>query len=94
LQPLIDPNTREPAGSEIQEAVFPEALMRQEVSGDRFIQIPEEVRGVYPLWKPTSSFRSTRSEGMSKAKAGSYSNYGGIGPPLARKNETIEEVTG
>jgi len=94
LEPLIDPNTREFADAEMLEAVFPEALMRQEVSGDRFIQIPEEVRGVYPLWKPMSSFRSTRSEGTSKAEAGTCYNYWGIGPPLARKNETIEEVTG
>jgi hypothetical protein len=45
----VDPRTLE--------AIFPKELIRQEVSGDRFVQIPEKIRGAYRLWRPTPMYR-------------------------------------
>jgi len=51
--PPLDPSTREPVKPEGLEALFARELVRQEVSTDRWIPIPEEVREVYSLWRPT-----------------------------------------
>ncbi len=57
LKPLLDPKTQEPVDPKTLEAIFPKELNRQEVSGNRFVQIPKLIRNVYHLWrlKPTYS---------------------------------------
>jgi len=70
------------------EAIFPKALLRQEVSGDRFIQIPEKVRDVYRLWRPTPLIRATRLERALKTPARIYYKYEGVSPPGSHKANT------
>ncbi len=55
LAPPIHPATHEPIGPEALAPLFPMALIEQEVCTERFIDIPDEVRGVYKLWRPTMS---------------------------------------
>ncbi|MDW8074127.1 MAG: TrpB-like pyridoxal-phosphate dependent enzyme, partial [Nitrososphaerota archaeon] len=52
LPPPINPATREPVNPQDLARIFPKELIEQEVSQERWIQIPEEVRNVYRLWRP------------------------------------------
>ena len=70
------------------EAVFPKELLRQEVSGDRFIQIPDEVRDVYRLWRPTPMYRARGLEKALKTPARIYYKYEGVSPPGSHKPNT------
>ena len=56
--PALHPGTHEPAGPEDFAPLFPMALIMQEVSQDRYIEIPEEVQEVYRLWRPSPLFRN------------------------------------
>src|SRR5258706_14608693 len=60
--PPLHPGTRPPVGPDDLGPIFPTALIMQEVSGDRHIAIPEAVRDVYRLWRPTPRDRSRRTE--------------------------------
>jgi len=53
LKPPLSPATGEPATPDELGAIFPEEIIKQEVSMERFIEIPEEVRSLYALWRPT-----------------------------------------
>ena len=53
LDPPLHPGTLKPLKAEDMELIFPKALIRQEMSTDRWIDIPEEVREIYRLWRPT-----------------------------------------
>lgn len=55
--PPLNPKTFQPAGPEDLAPLFPDELIKQEVSSERFIDIPEEVREVYKLWRPTPLIR-------------------------------------
>jgi len=88
LQPLIDPKTREPVDPRMLEAIFPKELIRQEVSGDRFVQIPEEVRDVYRIWRPTPMYRARGLERALKTPAHIYYKYEGVSPPGSHKPNT------
>ena len=70
------------------EAVFPKELLKQEVSGDRFIQIPEEIRDVYRLWRPTPMYRARGLEQALKTPARIYYKYEGVSPPGSHKPNT------
>ena len=61
LPPIIDPTTREP-GPGIVPKIFPKAILGQEFSPDRWINIPEEVREIYRLWRPTPMYRAVGLE--------------------------------
>jgi tryptophan synthase beta chain len=56
--PPLNPQTKEPAGPADLGAIFPMALIQQEVSAEPDIEIPEEVRDAYKLWRPTPLFRA------------------------------------
>jgi tryptophan synthase beta chain len=60
--PPLSPRTGEPAGPDDLAAIFPPALIAQEVSGDPEVEIPDEVREAYKLWRPTPLFRARRLE--------------------------------
>lgn len=53
LTPVLNPQTREPITAEFLNVLFPMSLIEQEMSTDRYIDIPEEVREIYKLWRPT-----------------------------------------
>ncbi|MCA9879571.1 MAG: TrpB-like pyridoxal-phosphate dependent enzyme, partial [Thermomicrobiales bacterium] len=56
--PVLHPGTHQPIGPEDLAPLFPMALIGQEVSQERFIEIPEEVREIYKLWRPTPLIRA------------------------------------
>ena len=60
--PPLHPGTRQPVGPDDLAPLFPMALIRQEVSTERAIEIPEPVRDVYRLWRPTPLYRARRLE--------------------------------
>ncbi|MHC1585981.1 MAG: TrpB-like pyridoxal phosphate-dependent enzyme, partial [Candidatus Hecatellaceae archaeon] len=88
LPPPIDPETREPVKPEKLEAIFAKELIRQEMSRERFIPIPEPVREVYMLWRPTPLFRAVRLERALKTPAKIYYKYEGVSPPGSHKPNT------
>jgi tryptophan synthase beta chain len=88
LPPMISPETREPVPPQALEAVFAKELVRQEVSKERWINIPEEVREVYRLWRPTPLYRAINFEKALKTPAKIYYKYEGVSPPGSHKPNT------
>jgi tryptophan synthase beta chain len=88
LEPPLDPATREPVGPEALSAIFPEEIIRQEVSAERYIPIPEEVREIYSLWRPTPLFRARRLEHHLDTPARIYYKYEGVSAPGSHKPNT------
>ncbi len=70
------------------EVLFPKELIRQEVSGRRWVPIPGEVREVYRLWRPTPLYRATGLERALKTPAHIYYKYEGVSPPGSHKPNT------
>ncbi|MFC2055590.1 TrpB-like pyridoxal phosphate-dependent enzyme [Chloroflexota bacterium] len=60
--PVLNPQTKEPVTPEFLSVLFPMELILQEVSTERYIEIPEEVREIYKLWRPTPLIRARRLE--------------------------------
>jgi tryptophan synthase beta chain len=86
--PPLDPGTGEPIGPEALAPLFPSALIEQEVSQERHIAIPEEVREVYKLWRPTPLFRAHRLEKALDTPAHIYYKYEGVSPAGSHKPNT------
>ena len=61
-EPVLHPGTLRPVGPQDLEPLFPRALIQQEVSTERTIQIPEPVREVYRQWRPSPLYRAHRLE--------------------------------
>jgi len=87
LPPTIEPDKRAP-GPGIVPLVYPKEIIAQEFSKDRWINIPEEVREVYRLWRPTPFFRAVRLEKALKTPAKIYYKYEGVSPPGSHKPNT------
>lgn len=88
LDPPINPATKEPIGPSDLEPIFPKELIKQEVSAERWIPIPEEVRDVYRLWRPTPLYRAIRLEKALKTPAKIYYKWEGVSPPGSHKPNT------
>ncbi len=58
LQLLLDPKTREPIDPRMPKTIFSRELLRQEVSGDQFVEITEEIRDFYRFWRSTPMYRT------------------------------------
>jgi tryptophan synthase beta chain len=86
--PPLHPGTREPVGPDALAPLFPMALILQEVSPDRFIDIPEPVVDVYRLWRPTPLFRARRLEKDLGTPARIYYKYEGGSPAGSHKPNT------
>jgi tryptophan synthase beta chain len=86
--PPLHPGTREPVGPDDLAPLFPGELIAQEVSPDRFIGIPEAVRDVYRLWRPTPLFRARRLEQDLGTPARIYYKYEGTSPAGSHKPNT------
>jgi len=69
-------------------AIFPETLIQQEVSGERWIRIPEPVREVYRLWRPTPLYRAHRLEAALGTPAKIFYKYEGVSPAGSHKPNT------
>ncbi len=88
LPPPIHPATHEPIGPEALAPLFPMALIQQEVSTERHIPIPDEVREVYKLWRPTPLYRAHRLEKALQTPAHIYYKYEGVSPAGSHKPNT------
>ena len=88
LDPPLHPKTHKPIGPEDLSAIFPMELIRQEVTTDRHIDIPEEVREVLRLWRPSPLYRAHRLEKFLKTPAKIYYKWEGVSPPGSHKPNT------
>jgi tryptophan synthase beta chain len=93
LDPPLNPKTHEPVGPEDLKLIFPMGLIQQEVCQDRFIEIPEEIRDIYRMWRPTPLYRAERLEKALKTPAKIYFKWEGVSPPGSHKpNSAIAQV--
>lgn len=86
--PPLNPQTFEPLKPEELSVLFPKELIRQEMSRERWIPIPEEVRDIYRLWRPTPLYRARRLEKALKTPAKIYYKWEGVSPPGSHKPNT------
>ncbi|ADJ48720.1 tryptophan synthase subunit beta [Amycolatopsis mediterranei S699] len=86
--PPLHPGTREPVGPDDLAPLFPQALIAQEVTTDRYVDIPDEVREVYRLWRPSPLFRARRLEKALGTPARIYYKYEGVSPVGSHKPNT------
>jgi tryptophan synthase beta chain len=88
LPPVLHPATKQPVGPQDLAPLFSQALILQEVSRERWIPIPEEVRRIYALWRPTPLYRARRLERALDTPAHIYYKYEGVSPPGSHKPNT------
>ena len=88
LEPPLDPATGKPLSPKALSALFPEPLIEQEVSPQRFIDIPDEVRQLLAIWRPTPLVRADRLEKAVGAKARIYFKNESLSPPGSHKGNT------
>ena len=86
--PPLHPGTKEPLGPEDLAPLFPIALIEQEMSAEPEIAIPDEVREIYALWRPTPLFRARRLEQALDTPAHIYYKYEGVSPAGSHKPNT------
>src|SRR5947207_8313268 len=88
LPPVLHPGTHQPIGPEALAPLFPMELIKQEVSSERYIDIPEEVREIYRLWRPSPLHRAVRLERALGTPARIYYKYEGVSPAGSHKPNT------
>jgi len=86
--PPLHPVTGQPIGPADLAPLFPMALILQEVSTERHIEIPEEVRSIYRQWRPTPLYRARRLERALDTPAKIYYKYEGVSPAGSHKPNT------
>ena len=87
-QPVLNPQTFEPVTPDFLSVIFPMELILQEVSSERYIEIPEEVREIYKLWRPTPLIRARRLEKLLGTPAHIYYKHEGVSPAGSHKPNT------
>lgn len=91
--PPLHPGTMQPAGPDDLSALFPQAVIEQEMSPEHEIKIPEEVREALGLWRPTPMFRARRLERAIGTKSRIYYKYEGVSPAGSHKpNSAIPQA--
>jgi tryptophan synthase beta chain len=86
--PVLNPMTKEPITPEFLSVLFPMELIQQEVSTDRYIEIPEEVREIYKLYRPTPLVRARRLEKALGTPAHIYFKNESVSPVGSHKPNT------
>jgi tryptophan synthase beta chain len=86
--PPLNPQTQQPAGPDDLTPIFPLGLIEQEVSAEPEIEIPEEVREIYRLWRPTPLHRAHRLERELDTPAHIYYKHEGVSPAGSHKPNT------
>jgi tryptophan synthase beta chain len=86
--PVLHPQTQEPVTPDFLSVLFPMELILQEISPERYIQIPEEVREIYKLYRPTPLLRARRLEKALDTPAHIYYKYEGVSPAGSHKPNT------
>jgi len=87
-EPMLNPMTLEPVTPEFLSILFPPGLIEQEFTSDRYIEIPEEVREAYKLWRPTPLIRARRFEKALGTPAHIYFKYEGVSPSGSHKSNS------
>ena len=88
LAPVLHPGTLKPIGPDDLAPLFPMSVILQEVSTEREIEIPEEVRQVYAQWRPSPLYRARRLEKALDTPARIYYKYEGVSPAGSHKPNT------
>lgn len=88
LDPPLNPETHEPVDPEALMEIFPGAVVQQEMSQDRWIDIPTPVRNAYRQWRPTPMYRARGLEQALDTPAKIYYKYEGTSPPGSHKPNT------
>jgi tryptophan synthase beta chain len=88
LRPYLHPVTHEPIQPGDLEPLLPEAVIEQEFTPQRWVEIPQEVRDVYRMWRPTPLCRADRLERALDTPAAIYFKYEGVSPPGSHKPNT------
>jgi tryptophan synthase beta chain len=88
LAPVLHPGTHKPIGPDDLAPLFPMSLILQEVSMEREIEIPDEIRQVYAQWRPSPLFRARRLEKALDTPAKIYYKYEGVSPAGSHKPNT------
>lgn len=88
MPPVLHPATKEPVTPDFLSALFPMELILQEISTERYIEIPEEVREAYKLYRPTPLIRARRLEKALGTPAHIYYKYEGASPSGSHKSNT------
>ncbi|WP_374447166.1 TrpB-like pyridoxal phosphate-dependent enzyme [Stella sp.] len=88
LAPPLHPGTGKPIGPDDLAPIFPMEVIRQEVSTERRIDIPKEVRDIYRQWRPTPLFRARRLEKALGTPAKIFYKYEGVSPAGSHKPNT------
>jgi len=86
--PPLHPGTKQPLGPADLERLFPMELIKQEVSAERWVEIPDEVFDIYRLWRPTPLYRARRLERKLQTPAKIYYKYEGVSPAGSHKPNT------
>ncbi|MBK7455498.1 MAG: TrpB-like pyridoxal phosphate-dependent enzyme [Anaerolineales bacterium] len=86
--PVLHPGTLEPVTPDFLSVLFPMDLIMQEISTERYIEIPEEVREIYKLFRPTPLLRARRLEKALGTTAHIYYKYEGVSPSGSHKPNT------
>ncbi|MDN5204622.1 TrpB-like pyridoxal phosphate-dependent enzyme [Fulvivirgaceae bacterium BMA10] len=86
--PPLHPGTKEPIGPDALAPLFPMELIKQEVSGEKWIAIPDEVRNIYSIWRPTPLYRAYGLEKALDTPAKIYYKYEGVSPAGSHKPNT------
>lgn len=88
MLPSLHPGTKQPIGPQDLAALFPMELIKQEVSKERYIEIPDEVRKIYKLYRPTPLYRAFELEKLLDTPAKIYYKYEGVSPAGSHKPNT------
>jgi tryptophan synthase beta chain len=86
--PVLHPKTLQPVTPQDMLPLFPPGLLEQEMSSERWIKIPDEVREIYRLWRPSPLYRAHRLEKALKTPAHIYYKYEGVSPAGSHKPNT------
>ncbi len=88
LLPPLHPQTKKPIGPDDLKPLFPMELIKQEVSKERYIEIPDEVKKVYKMYRPTPLYRAYNLEKKLDTPAKIYYKYEGVSPSGSHKPNT------
>ena len=88
MAPVIHPETKQPVTPADLLPLFPMGLIEQEMSPERWVKIPDEVREIYKIWRPSPLFRAHRLEKALGTPARIYYKYEGVSPAGSHKPNT------
>jgi tryptophan synthase beta chain len=86
--PPLHPGTQQPVGPADLAPLFPMELIKQEVTQEKWVEIPDEVRNLYSIWRPTPMFRAYSLEKALGTQSKIYYKYEGVSPAGSHKPNT------